>query len=160
MRNDLASLTAAPRPLTIGGKTYQVRPLTIDDYGRLQAWLDAQWPDPFDAVNAEIARREYSPAQQKHLLTSALELATRPKPKIGSDEAEPVVSSAKGVAQILYLAIRRDDPSFTVADAEAILPAMTPADFAKIFRASEAEHVLGDPDPKATGTTTDPSPAS
>jgi hypothetical protein len=155
MHNDLATLTAAARPVPIGGKVYLVRPLTIDDYGALQAWLDAQWPDPFDVVNDQVSRREYSPAQQRHMLSAALELATRPRPKLGSDDAEPLVSSPAGVAQVLYLTIRRDDPTFTLAAATALLKLMTPADFARIFKVSEADRVLPQPqgdDPKPTGT--------
>ena len=51
--NDPASVTGkAWAPLTIEGKTHKVYPLTFDDLGELQAWVNAQIPDPFDAVTS------------------------------------------------------------------------------------------------------------
>lgn len=110
----------APLPeLVVDGERYVIHRLTDDDHAELQAWLDGQVPDPFDAAVGFLGRG-LTMAQEKHVLASALEIATRPRVRIGTPEADALLCSAAGVCKSLELAIRRGRPGFTEADARAI----------------------------------------
>lgn|SRR5574343_18998 len=143
--NDLASLTAQPMPLRVGGKEYKVYPLTFSDLGALQAWVDAQFPSPFELANKAIAAGNYNVEQQKFLLKSALELAAKSRRLIGTPEADELLMSSEGYKQVLVLAIRKGDPGFSDKDAEELFRQMNPMDLASMQAATSLDMVLTDP---------------
>ena len=161
--NDLATLGAKPKPLTVGGRTHLIHPLTVDDLGSLQSWVDTQFPDPFDVASNAIergrpgpegTRTPYTTAQQKHLYEVALERATRGTPKLGTPEADALLQSAAGVRELLFVAIRKGDPGFTRAAAEALFREMGVGDVARVFRQTNAADVATS-DPKAAASSPD-----
>ncbi len=143
MQNDLATLTAQPRTLTVEGQAYDVHPLKIEDVGALQKWVHEQYPDPIATVHA---RCQGLPLKvQQHLMGVAAELACRPLPKIGTPEADGLLESVDGIKEILFLAIRRGRPAFTRADAEALFAKLSEAELARVFRDTGVAAVVGDP---------------
>jgi hypothetical protein len=157
--NDIASLTGQPRPLKVRvagePRTYEVYPLTLDDLGRLQAWVDAQFPDPFAAVQAAIDRGNYTVPQQHFLLRTAAELATSRRRLIGTAEADALLVSIDGVKEILKLAIRKGRPEFSDDEARELFLHMGMADLEALFGATGVEMVLHDPKggPTTSGAT-------
>lgn len=131
--NDPANVTGkAWSPLTVGGRTYKVYPLTFDDLGELQAWVNSEIPDPFDAVTASPGFARLNVEAQKFAIRCAVELASKGKRRLNSPEAAELVASPEGVMQLLYLMVRRGDPSFTEADAAELVRKVTPEQIARL----------------------------
>lgn len=156
--NDLATLTARPGELVAGDEAHPMAPLTLDDWGELQAWVDRQFPDPFDAVDAFLTRRAAAgrpvpPAQQQHLLTAAVEASGRPKRLVGTPEADEVLRSAEGMIETIFLGVRRAEPGFTRAAARAFYAKLSVVQLHKALMLAHADLILSaPPDPFATGT--------
>ena len=149
--NDFATLTAQPRALIVGSQRYLVYPLTLADWGQLQAWVDAQFPDPFEVMADALEKLETSTAQQQLLFKLAMEAATKARRKIGTPEADAVLQSIEGFCQMLLVSIRKGQPDFSEAGAQALFQQMTLGQLRLFLCASEAEHVLADPPTPAPG---------
>jgi hypothetical protein len=159
--DSLASLTAQPKPLVVGDKTYQMHPLTIDDFGKLQAWCDSQYKDPMDVVATKLGTGQFTKRQEEYLMRVAVETARKPKPKLGEPEVDALLNSLEGFQQIAYLSIRKGLPDFTLADAKAMIDQMGNEKLSTMMLATNADMILSgeDPDdPKAVGTTNGPIP--
>jgi hypothetical protein len=143
--NSLSNLTAQPRKLTVAGQSYDLHPLTLDDLGQLQAWIDGQFPDPFEVIRDAIARNNYTVAQQQYLFGQAMEMATRPRRLIGTPEADRLLQSLDGTKKLLTLSIRKGRPEFTDGEAEDLYKAMDLVSLQAAFVATEATLVMGDP---------------
>lgn len=159
--SDLASLSAQPTPLSLGGETYHLHPLTIGEMGKLQAWVDAQFPDPFDLATRAISRgrvvvapdgtesREpFTVEQQRHLFKVASDLAASGRRLIGTPEGDAKLRSLPGVMEQLYLSISKGDPTFTREKAAAIVDNLTMGQIARVFSATTTDLVMGADDPK------------
>ncbi len=87
---DLPSLLRAPRICWLAGRTYWVRPLTLDDWGTLLGWLD-------DVVPGREDRKT--------------------PPRFASDEAQAAIYSEPGRALLAWLALRDSGIPFDEAGA-------------------------------------------
>jgi hypothetical protein len=163
--NDPATLTGQPKPVTAGDETRLIYPLDAEGIGRLQAWVDAQFPDPFEVVDRLFQTGRYNTAQQQFLMRTALELSVRGRRLIGTPEADALINSAAGTKYMLFLAISRGDPAFTEADAQRFYEKMSAVTVEAARLATDAPMVVGDPkagtptgeqDRPATDPTTDP----
>lgn len=143
--NDLKILTAQPQPIVLGDETYMAHPLTVDDWGEVQAWLDAQHKNPFTVVKAAIAEGGFSMAIQQYMINQALDRATKPTCRIGSPEADELLTSMQGYAQILYISIRKGRPEFTVKDAAELAMKLTAIDMVEIGQATTLNMMASDP---------------
>lgn len=155
--NDLTTLSARPRVLRVGDEAHDVHPFTFDDFADLQAWVDSQFPDPFDLATKAIdagrlvvrdgkpAREPYPVAQQQHLIKVALEQSSRGRRLIGTPEADEKAQSLDGVKEILYLSIRKGNPDFTRGDAARLYKHMTYGHVARLYQDTEVARVLTDP---------------
>lgn len=151
--DDLATLTMQPRTLTVNGRDYKIHPLDLGDFGKLQEWIDTQFPSPFIAVKEAFAMGGFTFAQQQFMLEKAIEKAARPRHLIGTPEADELLTSVEGYKQVLFLSIRKGDPSFSEADAEKLFADMTFVDIAQLGQASNLDMVATDPkedEPNAT----------
>jgi hypothetical protein len=146
--NTIASLTKQPRPVTIDGETYLVHPLEIADFGKLQAWIDAQYRNPLEVVSESL--HFFQPPQQRYLLDKATEQASRPKPKIGTPEADELLRSVEGVKVLLRLSIAKGRPDFSEALADQLFDKFTPLQIQTLFQESQVEAVLSDPKAEIT----------
>lgn len=151
--NDLATLAGKPKRLKLGGQVHDVYPLTIADFGQVQSWIDAQLPDPFEAVNEALEkgrlvdghRVPYTVTQQQFLYRTALEQKTKGRKLLGTPEADAMVQSMEGTKYLLVLSIRKGKPEFSDADAEALWASMTLGDVAQVYQATNADLVMSDP---------------
>lgn len=143
--HDVASLTGQPRKLTVAGRDYLLHPLTIADFGELQAWVDAQFPDPFEVVQAAIAKGAFNYVQQQFLLEKALAASTQGKRLIGTPEADRLLLSMEGVKRILVISIRKGDPGFTEEAARDLYLHMGIADLAAMQQITTVAMVASDP---------------
>lgn len=143
--NNLATLTGQPQTLRVDGEEYQVYPLTFADLGKLQKWIDDQFPDPFEVVSKAIKSGNFNYAQQQFMLDKAIDKATKPKHLIGSPEADELLLSAEGYKQVLIHSIRKGDPGFSDEDARSLFEKMTQADVMKLQSASNLDLVANDP---------------
>jgi len=164
--NDVASLTGCPHTVKLGGAPFQVYPLTIQDLGTLQAWVDGQFPDPFDTVNQEIERGRfalgddgkptrvpYSVAQQQYMLKCAMEQKEKGKHLIGTPEADSKLHTMEGVKQLLLVSIRKGDPTFSDAQADELYRKMSVGDVQQLVAITHLDMVTSDPkDPTPSGT--------
>lgn len=143
--NDLKTLTARPQPVTVDGEAYMVHPLDVDDWGEVQAWLDRQHADPFDAVKAAIAKGGFSMTIQQYMIDKALEKSMKPKCRLGSVEADELLTSMEGYAWILYLAIRKGRPEFTEKDALALAAKLAAVDMTQVGHVTTMNMMVSDP---------------
>lgn len=143
--NDLKTLTAQPSPMTVDGETYLTHPLTIEDWGALQAWLDRQHPNPLELVKETIAKGGFNRAQEQYLLEKALEKASKPRTQLGSPEADQLLMSVPGWTQVLYLSIKKGRPGFTEQDAALLAAKLSFVDVAQMARNTTLDMVASDP---------------
>lgn len=143
--NDLKTMTAAPSPVVVDGETYMVHPLTMKDWGAIQSWLDAQYANPFEVVKSAIALGGFTVEQQKHMMNRALEEAMKPKCKIGSLEADELLTSMEGYAQVLYHCVRKGRPEFTEDDALELAAKLAAVDMTQVGHVSTMNMVVQDP---------------
>lgn len=141
----LSNLTAQPKKLTVGGTDYFLHPLTLDDLGQLQSWIDSQFPDPFQVIGKAIATGNYTVAQQQYLFSQALERSTRPRNLIGTPEADRLLQTVDGMKRMLCLSIRKGRPEFTEEEAEALYRQLGLGDVQAAFAATEVGQVMADP---------------
>lgn len=148
------------KPITIGGKTYRIHPLGLRDHAALKAWVAEQFPDPIALVDEAIARGNYTMARQQHMIKTAIEIASRPKPALNSPEAQALLDSPEGLVELFYLSVKRGDPSFTREQAMDAAD-LTAGQIAMLNETSEVNLMKSDPkDPGPNGTPTNPhSPA-
>lgn len=141
--DDLATLNARPRPMMLGGESYDIHPLTLGDFADLQRFVESQFPDPIAAAKANLDGLPM--AVQQYLLKEALAIAARPKPRLGTPEADAILQSLDGVREILFLSIRKGRPAFTRTDAAALYDRIGMDDIGRVFKDTNAEMVLSDP---------------
>jgi hypothetical protein len=147
----LADLNATPRTITLGGEPYAVHPLTLADQGELQAWLDAQLPNPLDQAFDLIQRRNLPQPQAQYVLRNAQEMAAQTRIFLNSPEALPYLNSANGIVEILFLAIRKGRADFTRERAKDLIGGMTPAAVLKLQQATQLDMVLSGGDDGSDG---------
>lgn len=156
MNNDLSTLTGRPRAwLSAGGEKYGVHELTIGEMGDLQSWVDSQFADPMEIAQRRIGTG-LNTHQEQFLLRAALELSCRPKALLGTPEADNLVRSTEGTKVMLWLAIRKGRPGFTLAEASALFGGLTVLQLAQAFTASGVDAVLSDPKAEEGGATATP----
>ena len=143
--NDLASLNGQPKTVKLGDKEYKLFPLALEDFGALQSWINAQFPDPLMVAADAIASGRFNVTQQQFLLKNAQEQALRPKHLIGTPEATELLMSLDGTKQILALSIRKGDPEFTDEQANEFFKALTPEEILKVASATNVDMVVSDP---------------
>jgi hypothetical protein len=146
--NRIDRLTGRPLTLAIDGRDYAFHPVTLEDLGAIQRWLDTRTANPLDQLRGKLDG--FTPEQQRTLLELAIDRMAR-KPVIGSPEAAALLSSAAGIAEFLYLSVRKGDPDFTREDAERLLGKLDAATLAQVSTEAMGR-VLGErDDPKAAG---------
>lgn len=94
-------------PLQFNGKTYLVGPLSTRDFRELEKQLRNQ---VFSEIKDII--KDLPPIAQKAIIEKAWE--DHRAISIGSDEFNRRLESVDGAAQLLYLAIRGGDKTFTI----------------------------------------------
>ena len=157
------------RTIQVAGEKYQIHPLSIDDMMvDMQAWLDTQFPDPFDVVGRQIdagrivvdhegheGREPYPMAVQQFMIRTALETSAKGRPRFGTPDADEMCQTAAGVAEMMFLSIRKGRPDFTRDQARDLYRELTLPQVTAVFAGTNADQVMSDPkEPGADGTLT------
>jgi hypothetical protein len=156
--NSISALSGQPRPLSVGGQTYQLYPLTLEDLGQLQGWVDSHFPDPFATVQAAIANGNFNVTQQQFLLKLAVDASVRPRNLIGTPAADQLLQSVEGIKRLLVLSIRKGRPDFSDDDAAQLCQQLGLGDVQAAFAVTGVSAVMADP--KEPRTTPRPSGSS
>jgi hypothetical protein len=156
--NDPGSLSGRPRTrLVADGETFDVWPLSFDEIGELQAWVDAQHRDLLELASEQVGTGRFTMAQEQFLLRTALELAARPRALIGTPAADELLRSVEGTKRLLFVGIRKGRPDFTEEAAAALFGKLNPFELFAAFQATGLEAVMTDPKaPSGGGGATSP----
>jgi hypothetical protein len=157
---DSATLSNAPREVSIAGKTYMVSALELGEWGKLQAWLRDHAKDPVVAAMESLNRArasgvEVTPEDRKALLEDARSEAKVWPPRVGSGAWLDLLTETDGAsAQFLRAVLRKHQPDLTDADADRLCRDASPEESWAVIR-----RALGYvPVPKAEGAGETPTP--
>lgn len=140
MPTDLEIMTAAGGTITLAGKTYLMRQLTLSDYGQIQSWLKERLPKPY-AVVAEALKdlesiRSFDPEgyaeARKMLLLAAHEDAKRGDGTGAPPEmVSECLNSPDGISYLVWLGVRKEQPQATYEEIRAAIGAENLKDLKK-----------------------------
>jgi len=118
MSGGLNRATAAPQLMELGGETYEIHPLTMQDFGMLEnAYLERK-PNPLKAVvelKGQLPDDDY-----KELLERAYKDATKAN-KATPDEIQEWLETREGITMSMWLSIRKGRKDFTMDDCELLI---------------------------------------
>jgi hypothetical protein len=120
------------RAIPLGGGHRTASELRIADLAQLQAWLEEQVPHPLASIPPAWADSE--PESRLERLAAAWEAAASWPVRYGTERAAELLGTIPGRAFFLWLCLRRDDPTFGVVDALALLHEITHAEWAGLLR--------------------------
>ena len=106
-----ASVTAASVAFVLGEVTYRLSPLSDKDYGEFEGWAQDRFLD--------VAKRNLeglAQADRDALLKAAYETSSRLT--LTSPETLKLMSTVDGAAYLLYLSLRRDQPTIDLQRAK------------------------------------------
>jgi hypothetical protein len=159
--NDAATVTGTPAATyVVEGREYRFHPLTFQDHGELQAWLDRQQPDPFGILERVLAARSFPIEVQKFLARSALELASRHRVLLGTPEADALLGSTEGQVMQAWLSLRHGDPSLTLERAREVLVRIGALARSRALASAGVLTAAGEEDPSDPKAPPAPGPAS
>jgi hypothetical protein len=158
----LDTLTAsAAYPVTLAGKTYEVRKLKLREWGELQSWLKTSVPSPVvEAVRALQALKaggdKVDPDVRESILSHAQEAARLWPPRVGSMPWIVALDETPGgAARLIAAAIRATGTVIGADEADEMGEACTSIELGDLIRVC----LYGEmPSPKlmASAMTTDP----
>lgn len=101
------SVTAAPHPVTLGGKEYRMSPLTDGDFEELNNWLRSGV--------IQMARKSLTPGMTTEEREETLAVAMREARKVSylSDTGRAAMTTVEGTAYLMWLGLRRNHADLT-----------------------------------------------
>ncbi len=109
---NLPDMAGAAAEIELGGKTYRMRPLSIDEFAQFERWVD-------DAPIRQAVRNldGLSPELQTKMLQQAQEAASRtsqdsPEKRQGRIAAQ--MTSMSGISYLIWLSLRREQPDLSL----------------------------------------------
>lgn len=149
MPNDLPTMNSQPKLVSCNGKTYKVYPLTFEDMGNVQLWIDEQQEKrTMGAMERAIARGTLPVEIQKFMARSSMDLLARNRILLGTPEAETFMQSLEGMVYLTWYSIQKGDKAFTIEEAEQIVKSEMGALFQEQVKV--AADIVGPDDPKST----------
>lgn len=118
MAEDFARATAAPSTFTINGKPYFLGKLTPRSLGDIQAFLKEQVEDP--RVRTRRLMEGLPDSVQLAMWQQACDEAKDWPPSLGDEGTFSLLLTEEGQARILWVALRRHNPGFTIEEARRI----------------------------------------
>lgn len=124
MSMDLTQLTGAPElVVTIAGEEYGFSELTLDALGRLQSWIRAHTPDPWEDAKRRV--RGLPDAVAASILDSARKEALKWPPKVKTpDGTRVLLADDEGQVEVFFEALRVHRPGTTREEAREICHAL------------------------------------
>lgn len=150
---DLMKATAAPIPLTVGAEKFEMHPLRLRHWGRLEAWLRQQ---VIDLARDSIADAgdALSPQDKRTVMLAAFDKAASVCLAGLSDDSavKSLMLSTDSGAYALWLSLRQGDSKMTLEKCQDILERVDDpkAVLTDLFRISGQEHSVPKAEPPAT----------
>lgn len=138
---DLAQAFAAPEPVTLGGREFAVRQLTLAEWAPLQAWLKAAAPSPVTQVLRAVQEARdlgfpLSPEVRDEAFGHAQEAARRWPPAFGGRAWLQALDSVPGgPARFVRHVLAAAGHAVTEREAQDLVDAMTPDEVGELCRA-------------------------
>lgn len=159
----LDQLTNAPQPVTLAGRTYNVRQLRLREWGELQAWLKSVAPSPVAVAVKGLAELRTAgfttpPEIEAALFKQAQAGARTWPPKVATAAWFRALDDAEGGhARVVWVALKAAGHQVTEDDAADIAEAASGAELTDLMRVCvHGEHLV----PKGEGATMPPSPTT
>jgi hypothetical protein len=114
--NRALGAAGAPYPLTAGGKTDHLTPLTKGVQGGFEQWLKAQARAEIHAMKSELSQEDYIAALAKVAREGAAGVYD-----FTGDVAEAARHRIDGLVQMLWLMLRKHQPSMTTDETYALV---------------------------------------
>ncbi len=150
---DIATLTNAPREVTLDGATYKVSALKLRDWGRLQAYLKDHGPSPIARIRSEDLAGLNEADRRAFLREAFLESKNWP-PRVGSVAwMEAIDDTPGGNVEFLTVVLSGERP-LPRAEAEALAEKLDGPDYVRLLMLAFGQEP---PDPKG-GTRPGPGP--
>jgi hypothetical protein len=137
---DLAVATGVPEEITLAGKTYRARLLSMRERGVLQAFLKQhlQSPNTRAAIAIQQAKDAGTPLDrpiEDRIWERAEVAATTWPPRFGSPAWFDAVDGIEwGWEHVLFEVVSKVDPGFTLDQAEKLAPSVTMDEWADLIR--------------------------
>jgi hypothetical protein len=137
---DLATAAGVPEPITLGGREFSARLLTMRERATLQAFLKSRLQSPVTrtAIAIQEARNAGTPIDrdlEDRMQDRAEAAALKWPPRFGSSAwFEAMDGTEGGYEQVLYEVLSKTDPGFTLAQAEALATDVTLDEWGELFR--------------------------
>lgn len=126
----ITALIPVPRPIVLAGRVHRTRELRLWDLACLQGWLDRSVPDPMDAVRA-IPPDLDEPARRK-ALARAYKAADAGGPMLFEPSGTIALASPEGLAVFVWVALRRWNKPFGMAEATQLALALSWDDYLRL----------------------------
>jgi hypothetical protein len=104
------------------GKRYPLRPLTEDDFERIEEYLQKQRKDPLSAIEDDFARAANNPRLQEMLVERAYRDLRKEKTvaKVTRQEVHDYLDTREGTIHSLWLMMKHHAPDLTLDHARVI----------------------------------------
>jgi hypothetical protein len=154
----LADVLGAVETLPFGAMTVPIKPLSLRDFGDLEAWINTtQLPDPLAVVRRHIDAGGVPAEQCKYLYAEALKTASQRRIRLGTPEAQEYLYAFPAMAWMLRRAAARVNPLFTDEDAWTAVNQAASGELARLLEVVQLPMMLmldtaSDPKDGAAGT--------
>ncbi len=148
---NLPDMAGAAAEITIGDKTYLMRPLSIDDFAQFERWVDdapiRQATRNLEGLTSELQMKLLQQAQE------AASRATQGDPDARQIRITDQMSSMGGVSYLVWMSLRREQPELTL---EAIAQKLTMGSLPYVQQRLDEINGLKSPSPKRGSQTKAP----
>jgi len=139
----LQHVAAAPVSIELGGRVYQLNPLTLRALGEVEREVIRRRLSPLDALADCIER--FAPEHRPRLIDRAVDATARLSRSADQAELAAFLASYEGLCFFFYLATRETHNDIaSPADAGVVLDAAGPLDIARLGRALTEAAGLGE----------------
>lgn len=142
----LDQVVAAPREITLAGRKFVVRPMTLRHWGEFQAWLKDHGRSPIGSLREDELTR-FSDMVRDRIIAAAIEAQRFWPPAVFTTAWYQAVSSTEdGDPQLVYRILSRDNPEVTLAMCRDLVQELEPRDWHVLVRTA----IGSEPDPKSS----------
>jgi len=103
----ISTATGAPSQITVGGKTWLLKPLLDDDYGVLENWVRDRY---IDLTTRNV--KDLPEADRRYHTDKAI--AEAREIDVDSERAAKMINTPPGVVQVLWLSLKHNHPDVTL----------------------------------------------
>jgi len=105
----ISTATGAPSQITVGGKTWLLKPLLDDDYGVLENWVRDRY---VDVTKRNV--KDLNESDRRFHIDKAI--AEAREIDVDSKRAAKMINTPPGVVQVLWLSLKHNHPEITLEE--------------------------------------------